>query len=341
MFNRRAVGYEDTSMTYAHDPVPRAGQDGDTVGTVVRLAAAAAVLVGGLVHLQLYFDGYRNLVPPDPNLGRSFLLNGIASAVIAASLVFRRDMLVRLAAAGLLAGTLVAFVLTRNEVEVLGFTERGFNPSPQALLTLVVEILGLLLIAATFVPAIGAGRNLPLVAALPAAAAILLVTVIGSALWARTGTETAAAPPTTAAPATTAAPSTAAPAVTSAPETTTATSVAASQPPGAATTVAPTTTAAPATAVPATPAPAASGPTVVSIVDFAFEEQTLTIPVGTTVDWVNNDAFAHSVVAEDGSFASEDMAPGATFSFTFTTPGEFAYICGIHPSMLGTIVVTG
>ncbi|MDQ3468826.1 MAG: cupredoxin family copper-binding protein, partial [Actinomycetota bacterium] len=85
----------------------------------------------------------------------------------------------------------------------------------------------------------------------------------------------------------------------------------------------------------------AAGPTQVSIVDFAFEEQMLQVPVGTTVEWVNNDSFAHSVVADDGSFRSENLAAGATFSFTFDAVGTFDYICGIHPSMLGTIVVTG
>nr|MBA3605577.1 hypothetical protein [Acidimicrobiia bacterium] len=171
-------------MTYAHDTVSRASDDGATTGTAVRLAAAAAVLVGGLVHLQLYFDGYRDF--PDVNFGRSFLLNGFGSVVIAAALVLRREAPIRIAAAGMLVGTLIAFLLTRNDVEVFGFTERGLNPSPQALLTLVVEIVGLVLIGATFVPAIGPGRNLPLIAAIPAVAAILLVAVVGSALWART-----------------------------------------------------------------------------------------------------------------------------------------------------------
>ena len=55
-----------------------------TSGTAVRLLAAVAVLVGGLVHFQLYFRGYRSL--PDANLGRSFLLNGAASVAVSLAL---------------------------------------------------------------------------------------------------------------------------------------------------------------------------------------------------------------------------------------------------------------
>ena len=59
-----------------------------------------------------------------------------------------------------------------------------------------------------------------------------------------------------------------------------------------------------------------------------------------SVEWVNEDGFAHTIVAEDGSFQSPDVDAGGTFSFTFTEPGTYAYICSIHPSMHGTIVVT-
>jgi plastocyanin len=102
--------------------------------------------------------------------------------------------------------------------------------------------------------------------------------------------------------------------------------------------------AAPTTAPTTPPAPApaaATGTVTVSIVDFAFREPMLEVPVGTTVEWVNEDSFAHSVVAGDQSFVSAELAAGDRFSFTFETAGSFSYACGIHPSMLGTIVVTG
>ena len=85
------------------------------------------------------------------------------------------------------------------------------------------------------------------------------------------------------------------------------------------------------------PAAAASS---ISIVDFAFDPDGLEIAVGTTVEWVNNDAFDHSVVADDGTFTSETIEPGGTFAFEFTAPGTFPYKCGIHPQMIASITVT-
>lgn len=84
---------------------------------------------------------------------------------------------------------------------------------------------------------------------------------------------------------------------------------------------------------------AAAAGTSVSIVDFAFEPNVLEIPAGTTVEWVNNDEFPHTVVADDGSFESDTMETGGTFAFEFATPGTFPYICGIHPQMTASITV--
>ena len=82
-------------------------------------------------------------------------------------------------------------------------------------------------------------------------------------------------------------------------------------------------------------------PVAVAIADFAFAPPALTVPAGTTVTWTNDDPFGHSVVAGDDSFASGDLAAARTFEFTFDEPGEYPYICGIHPSMIGTVTVTG
>jgi len=77
----------------------------------------------------------------------------------------------------------------------------------------------------------------------------------------------------------------------------------------------------------------------VSIQNFAFNPATLTVPVGTTVTWTNNDSTAHTVTADDGSFKSGNVDPGATFSFTFSTAGTFNYHCEIHPNMTASITV--
>ena len=78
----------------------------------------------------------------------------------------------------------------------------------------------------------------------------------------------------------------------------------------------------------------------ITIADFAFDGVT-EIPVGTTVVVTNEDSTAHTWTAVDGEFDSGALNPGDTFEFTFTEPGEFAYFCNFHPSMEGTITVTG
>ncbi|ODR25614.1 cupredoxin domain-containing protein [Mycolicibacterium porcinum] len=91
---------------------------------------------------------------------------------------------------------------------------------------------------------------------------------------------------------------------------------------------------------PASPAPAPIVGTAVSIDNFAFMPATLTVHRGDTVTWTNHDEEPHTVAAGDGSFRSPGMDANATFSFTFTNPGSYDYICSIHPMMHGTVVVT-
>ena len=93
----------------------------------------------------------------------------------------------------------------------------------------------------------------------------------------------------------------------------------------------------------ATPASGSTGAgeaVVVDIKAFKFLPETLEIPAGTEVTWTNSDLILHTVVAEDGSFESENIVRGDTYSFTFETAGTFPYICGIHTSMKGEIVVS-
>ncbi len=79
--------------------------------------------------------------------------------------------------------------------------------------------------------------------------------------------------------------------------------------------------------------------TVVEIVDGAFEPAATTAPVGTTVTWINRDSVAHTVTADDGSFASDPIDPGRTFSVE--SAAAVTYHCAIHPVMTGTIGVVG
>jgi amicyanin len=86
--------------------------------------------------------------------------------------------------------------------------------------------------------------------------------------------------------------------------------------------------------------PPPQGGTAVAITDFKFSPATLTVPVGTTVTWTNQDEEPHTIAAKDGSFHSPGMDTHGTYSFTFTTPGSYDYICSIHPFMAGTVMVT-
>jgi plastocyanin len=78
----------------------------------------------------------------------------------------------------------------------------------------------------------------------------------------------------------------------------------------------------------------------VSIANFAFVPANLTIKVGTTVSWTNHDQEAHDVTATSGAFRSPALNAGDHFTFTFTTPGQYGYVCTIHPFMTATVVVT-
>ncbi len=79
--------------------------------------------------------------------------------------------------------------------------------------------------------------------------------------------------------------------------------------------------------------------TSVNILHSAFINDTLTVSVGSTVTWFNSDNIAHTATADDGSFDSGVLGRGESFSFTFSEPGEFEYICTLHPYMKGKIIV--
>ncbi|MEA2840125.1 MAG: hypothetical protein QOF41_1455 [Methylobacteriaceae bacterium] len=77
----------------------------------------------------------------------------------------------------------------------------------------------------------------------------------------------------------------------------------------------------------------------VKIDNFTFSPATLTVVPGTTVTWTNDDDIPHTVVAKDKGFRSKPLDTGNQFTFTFATPGEYAYFCSLHPHMVGKIIV--
>jgi plastocyanin len=75
----------------------------------------------------------------------------------------------------------------------------------------------------------------------------------------------------------------------------------------------------------------------VNIQNFAFNPSSITIPVGSTIRWVNLDNVQHEV--RGSGFDSGLMSQNAAFTFTFTQAGTYNYACAIHPSMQGQIIV--
>jgi plastocyanin len=77
----------------------------------------------------------------------------------------------------------------------------------------------------------------------------------------------------------------------------------------------------------------------VKIDNFVFNPQQITVKAGDTVTWVNHDDIPHTATSKTGGFRSKALDTDDKFSFTFTTPGTFAYFCALHPHMTGSIVV--
>ena len=87
------------------------------------------------------------------------------------------------------------------------------------------------------------------------------------------------------------------------------------------------------------PAGAQNAPVAVGIDNFTFNPQTLTVKAGATVTWTNKDDIPHTVAAVNKEFRSKALDTDDAYTFTFTTPGTYAYFCSLHPHMTGTIVV--
>ena len=86
-----------------------------------------------------------------------------------------------------------------------------------------------------------------------------------------------------------------------------------------------------------------SGPVATSQVDlprsYRFAPEDITVPVGTTVTWTNNDNFTHTVRLLD-SGEDQMLRPGETVTHAFSQPGLFRYDCSLHPNdMSGSVLV--
>ncbi len=79
----------------------------------------------------------------------------------------------------------------------------------------------------------------------------------------------------------------------------------------------------------------------VIIKNFSFQPAQLTVKPGETVEFKNQDIYAHTVTADDGSFDSGLIQPGSSWKLTVTRPGTIAYHCRPHPNMVAKLVAAG
>ncbi len=89
---------------------------------IARLAAAAFVLAGGLIHLQLWQDGYREI----PVIGPWFVANAVISVALVVALLARANVPVAVASVVFSVTSLAALVMSRT-VGLFGFTERAWT----------------------------------------------------------------------------------------------------------------------------------------------------------------------------------------------------------------------
>jgi plastocyanin len=77
----------------------------------------------------------------------------------------------------------------------------------------------------------------------------------------------------------------------------------------------------------------------VSIANFAFTPEQITIAPGESVTWTNDDGAPHGLEFHDGAPGTDLLLPGASFSRRFDRPGTYDYNCSVHPYMTGRVVV--
>jgi Icc protein len=82
-----------------------------------------------------------------------------------------------------------------------------------------------------------------------------------------------------------------------------------------------------------------AGENQVTIDNFSFNPQVLTVEAGTKVTWVNHDDVPHTVVCTDKIFKSEALDTNDKYSYTFSKSGVYEYYCSVHPRMTGKIIV--
>ena len=84
---------------------------------------------------------------------------------------------------------------------------------------------------------------------------------------------------------------------------------------------------------------AASTTHTIVIADMKYAPESLTVKPGDTIVWVNKDFFPHTATAADKSFDSRDIGTNKSWKYVAGKKGAFPYICTLHPTMKGTLIV--
>lgn len=79
--------------------------------------------------------------------------------------------------------------------------------------------------------------------------------------------------------------------------------------------------------------------TAVEIKGFAFSPKIITVKVGESLTWTNQDSVGHTATADDGTFDTGLLAKGESKAITFSKAGTYTYYCKPHPYMKATVVV--
>jgi hypothetical protein len=110
---------------------------------LVRIGLAASLIVSAASHAYVYVHGYQHV----PEIGAAFMAQASVSFAIALLILAGGPAWLRWAGAAVAAGSLVAFVLSRT-VGLSGFSERGWEPAPYAVVSVAAEALTVVLWAA-------------------------------------------------------------------------------------------------------------------------------------------------------------------------------------------------
>lgn len=78
---------------------------------------------------------------------------------------------------------------------------------------------------------------------------------------------------------------------------------------------------------------------VVEITGFAFVPPRVTVAIGDTVTWVNEDIVPHTATAARGAWDSGTIAAKGRWTVVVRAGGRVGYQCTLHPSMEGTVVI--